>query len=59
MMAGIVKEIKDNMHSSGSVSFGDIVSTTVGGAVGSIVVNTVVRRNSEKKREKKIKVCKM
>lgn len=59
MMVGIAKELKDNMHSPGAGSFGDIVSTTVGGAVGSIIVNTTIRRNREKKREKKIKVCKM
>ncbi len=59
MMVGIAKEIKDNMHSPGAGSFGDIVSTTVGGAVGSILVNTVIRRNSEKRREKKLNKCKM
>lgn len=59
MMVGIAKEMKDNIHSPGAGSFGDIISTTVGGAIGSIIVNTTIRRNSEKKREKKIKVCKM
>lgn len=59
MMVGIAKEMKDNIHSPGAGSFSDIVSTTVGGAVGSILVNTVIRRNSEKRREKKLNKCKM
>lgn len=59
MFIGVVKEMSDNMNTPNSGRFGDVVSTAVGGFVGSLIVNTAISRNSEKKKRRKIKECKM
>lgn len=59
MFIGAVKEMSDNMNTPNSGKFGDIVSTAVGGFVGSLIVNAAISRNSGKKKIRKIKECKM
>lgn len=59
LMFGIAKEVNDNKRTKGSASVGDIISTTAGGMIGSLIINNTIKRNILKKRVKKVKECKM
>ena len=59
LVVGTLKEVVDNSKSRGSVDFGDIIATTSGGLIGGLISNAAIRKSKQKKKEKKIKVCKM
>jgi uncharacterized membrane protein YeaQ/YmgE (transglycosylase-associated protein family) len=52
LSAGLIKEIIDHKNSPKSGNFGDLLSTTTGAFIGSMVVNFVVNKSSKKKKYK-------
>lgn len=59
LVIGTLKEVIDNSKNPGSGDFGDIIATTSGGLIGGLISNAAIRKSKQKKREKKIKVCRM
>jgi hypothetical protein len=55
-LVGLLKELGDNMRTPNSGNFGDLLSTTAGSFTGSLMVNYIINKNSNKKRRKKVKV---
>lgn len=48
-IAGILKEVKDNMESPRYGNFGDLLCTTFGGVLGAVIVNNAIKRNEKRK----------
>ena len=59
LVVGILKEMVDNKNRPGSGDFGDIISTGMGGMVGGFISVAAVRKSTKKKKERKVKVCRM
>jgi uncharacterized YccA/Bax inhibitor family protein len=59
LVVGTIKEMVDNSRHPGDGDFGDIIATTTGGFVGGLISNAAVRKATKKKKERKVKVCRM
>jgi hypothetical protein len=59
LVVGTIKEMVDNSRHPGGGDFGDIIATTTGGFVGGLISNAAVRKATKKKKERKVKVCRM
>jgi hypothetical protein len=59
LFVGTLKEMIDNKNRPGSGDFGDIISTGMGGMVGGFISVAAVRKATKKKKERKVKVCRM